>query len=105
MSSLIDKILTLINARVRGPQHSSKPKADAGEQAAVPSAPAKVPEVTEGRPRRSTAEVSEATAEPDGQAREAPTPPPAGRQTPPSSGPGGELDGGRVADMLKKKRE
>jgi hypothetical protein len=98
MSSLLDKIFTLINAQLRGPRQFGKPKTDAGEPAPAPSAPARVPEVTEGRPRRSTAEVSEAIVGPSEPAREAPAPPPPPR-------PGSELDGGRVADMLKKKRE
>ncbi len=105
MSSLLDKLFTLINARVRGPRHTGKPSAQPAEQAPAPPGAAKVPEVTEGRPRRSTVEVSEAAAEPGTQAREVPAPPPARREPPASPGPGGELDGGRVADMLKKKRE
>ncbi len=97
MSSLMDKIRTLIQARMRGP-HSTRKTPPLPEGA--PSAPRAIPEVTRGRPRRPRAEVSEAAPA----AHQAAAPRPATFQ-PSTLPPPGSLDESRVADMLKESRK
>lgn len=113
MSSLIDKIRTLINAQARGPRHTPKPQAPEGQQTPA-SAPApvsgRVPEVTEGRPRNVRVEVSEEKPAPA--AREAAPKTSAQPASAPAAQPGAQapasseqIDEGRVADMLKQSRK
>ena len=110
MSSLLDKIRTLINARSRGPRQVRRPQAPPAEPPQAPSGAGKLPdtgglpEVTEGRPRRPKVEVSESTPEPAAR-QQAPAPKAKVSEKPQPPLQPGELDEGRVADMLKKRKK
>ncbi len=117
MSNLIDKIRTLINAQVRGPRHTPKPQAPEGQQPPAPPpalASDRVPEVTEGRPRKIRVEVSE--EKPEQATRETAPQPASTPASRPASAPasqpdaqapasGEQIDEGRVADMLKRNKK
>ncbi len=107
MSNLIDKIRTLLNAQLRGPRHVHKPQAQTAEQPLDPSATSgqQVPEVTEGRQRKPKAEVSESAPPPAQQQKAAPPRPLARDALAAPTDQSGDLDKGRVADMLKKKHK
>lgn len=100
MSSFLDKLRTLINAQLRGPRQKGPGQAQAVEQ--PPSAPGKIPEVSEGRRPKAAVEVSQ--VRPKALEGEASPPPstPSRRRLSESDAPPDDLDEGRVADMVKK---